>query len=474
MKVVILGGGAAGMTAAWELARGGAEVTVIEREPRLGGLCATHERDGWRFDLGGHRFISRSGELVDRVRGLLGEELLERTRKSVILHGGRRFRYPLDALDLAANLRSGEAMHAVASWARARVADRLHPRPARSFEDWVTARFGAHLYARFFGPYTEKLWGLPPSELSADWAAERISLLDLGDALLRLLYLRRARRPRTYARGYFYPRLGIGQIFEHMGKELARLSARTILDAEATGFLRDRGGRIRAVRYRAAGREDALPADFVISTVSLPLVAGFLQPRSPRVARHARALRYRAVRFLNLMLDREQISPNTWMYVSDPRFLATRIQEPKHRSPEMAPPGCTSLMLEIPCAIGDAVWRAGDPELARRCLEDLSALGVDGVASSLRGAFSTFVAEGYPIYSLGYAEHQRALTDVVSEVPNLISCGRQGTFRYIFMDIAMEMGLAAARQVLAGRPRPRAFLAFRSDRQLIETQSLTA
>jgi protoporphyrinogen oxidase len=141
----------------------------------------------------------------------------------------------------------------------------------------------------------------------------------------------------------------------------------------------------------------------------------------------------------------------------------------------MAPAGKTSLMMEIPCAVGDDVWRASDRALYARCLDDLRALGIDDLGAATRGVFSTFVAEGYPIYALGYAAHQRALGDVVARAPNLVSCGRQGTFRYVFMDIAMEMGLEAARQVLAGGAlRQRTFVEFRRDRQLIESQSLTA
>jgi protoporphyrinogen oxidase len=466
MHVVVLGGGAAGMTAAWQLALGGAKVTVVEREPRLGGLCATHERDGWRFDLGGHRFISRSGDLVARVRGLLGEDMLERTRSSVILHGGRRYRYPLDAADLLRTLPVGEGLRAIASWARARVGAR---REDLSFEDWVSQRFGRDLYDRFFGPYTAKLWGIDPSQLSADWAAERISLLDLGDALLRLSGLRRGRRPRSYARRYYYPRLGIGQIFERMGDELVRLGADVRLGASAEGFERARSGEVRSVIVD--GR--AIPCDFVLSTVSLPLTARWLHPRSSSVAQSAAELRYRAVRFLNVMLDRPEVSPHTWMYVSEPRYLPTRIQEPRHRSPHMAPPGKTSLMLEIPCAVDDSTWRSSDADLLDRCLGDLDRLGVR-VAPSVRGCFSTFVAEGYPIYTLGYREHQGALLDAVAQAPNLLSLGRQGTFRYIFMDIAMEMGAEAARQLLARAPDQPTFLAFRTDRQLVEAQSVTA
>jgi protoporphyrinogen oxidase len=466
-RVVVIGGGACGMTAAWELARHGADVTVLEREPAVGGLCATVERDGWRFDLGGHRFISRSGDLVDRVVELLGEGLLTRERRSIILHGGRRYSYPLSAENLFRNLEVTEAARALASYAAAR----LRPRPDVTFEDWVVSRFGRHLYDRFFGPYTEKLWGIPPSTLSADWASERISLLDLGDAALRLAGLRRSRRPRSYARRYYYPRLGIGHIFAAMETEIRRLGGSVRLGTEVTGLTRDRRGAVREVRL-ADGT--SLPCDFVISTASLPFVARLLSPGDGAVDRHAAALRTRGVRFLNILLDRPDVSENTWMYVSEARHLMTRIQEPKRRSPDMAPPGKTSLMLEIPCDPGSDVWRAPDGELFERCARDLDELGVKGVRGDCLGVFSTFIEQGYPVYSLGYDDHRRALLGVAAGAPNLLSCGRQGTFRYIFMDIAMEMGLAAARQILDGAPRPAELAGFRSDRQLIESQATTA
>src|SRR5262245_16303938 len=447
-RVVVIGGGACGMSAAWELAQRGASVTVLEREPRAGGLCATQERDGYRFDLGGHRFISRNGGLVDRVAALLGEEMLTRQRSSVILHGGRRYAYPLSTENLARNLSPVQGARAVASFLAARVKQGLRPSPDRSFEDWVSARFGRYVYDLFFGPYTEKLWGIPPSQLSADWAAERISLLDLGDALLRLLHLRRRGSPRTYARRYYYPRLGIGHLFDIMAADMARHGGTLALEADVIGLGRDARGRVGEVLYRDhLGREHAARCDYVISTAGLPVVARWIAPRDGGVERHAAALRYRAVRFLNILLDRPQVSPHTWMYVSERRYLATRIQEPRHRSPAMAPPGKTSLMLEIPCDVGDEVWRAPDQALFERCVRDLDHLGITGVRDDARGVFSTFVEQGYPIYGIGYDQHRRALLGTVAAAPNFVSCGRQGTFRYIFMDIAMEMGLAAAEQV---------------------------
>ncbi|HEX6835630.1 MAG TPA: FAD-dependent oxidoreductase, partial [Polyangia bacterium] len=310
MRVAILGGGACGTTAAWHLARAGVDVTVLEREPRVGGLCGTEERDGFRFDFGGHRFISRSRALQGLVQELVGEDLLLRTRSSAVLHGGRRFRYPLELDDVVRNAGVVDGGRALLSYVR----QRLAPRSADvSFEDWVVQRFGRRLYDAFFGPYTHKLWGIPPTEISSDWAAQRISLPSLGDVALRLAGLRYG-GARTYARRYWYPRLGIGQIFERMAAVAERHGARFRLGARVVGLDRARDGRVAAVRFTSARGDDELPCDAVISTLSLPLLARMLAgPSLPRdVARAAGRLRFRAIRLVHLLLQRPEFSPHTW------------------------------------------------------------------------------------------------------------------------------------------------------------------
>jgi protoporphyrinogen oxidase len=474
--VVVLGGGAAGMMAAYTLARAGATVTVLERERRIGGLCGTHERDGFRFDLGGHRFISRSRELHQLMEELLGDSLLKRQRSSVVLHGGQRYSYPLDLEDVLRKVPLGRGARIIASY----VSERLHfgRAPDRTFADWVTHRFGRVLYDDFFGPYTEKLWGLPPREISADWASQRISLLSLSDVLLRLGGLRHG-GARTYARSYHYPKLGIGEIFERMAARMIAAGGELLGGARVTGLDIFRG-RVTGVRYERDGVDRELPCDAVISTLALPLLARMLGKGALpiNVERSADRLRFRAIRLCNVMLDLREVSPHTWMYVSEPRYLMTRIQEPRQRSPFAAPPGKSSLMLEIPCDVGDAVWSAPDDAIYARCMHDLERLGFGDLTRPTLGHFSTYVPEGYPIYHLDYQRDRQALLGFVSDgAANLVTCGRQGAFRYIFMDTAMEMGIAAAAAVLArggARLDSRPIVELRGERGLVETQALTA
>jgi protoporphyrinogen oxidase len=449
LQVVMLGGGACGMSAALELAKRGAGATVLEREPRVGGLCGTHERNGFRFDFGGHRFITQNREIDALVCELLGEDLLERRRSSVILNGGKRYRYPLELDDVVRQYGLRRGTRAMASYAAQAIRQKLRAQPDATFKDWVTHRFGANLYGTFFGPYTAKLWGIRPEEISSDWAAQRISLPSLADVALRLVGKGRP-FARTYARKYRYPRRGIGQIFERCNAEILDLGGEVHTDAEVVG-LDVRGRRVRAVQFRAGGREQELACDAVVSSISLPALASMLGALPKEVARSAGRLRFRAIRLLNILLEGPPVSPHTWMYVSEPDFVMARIQEPIHRSPSMAPEGATSLMLEIPCEVGDALWTESEAALYERCIADLRRLGFADLRARTVDFFSSYVREGYPIYHLGYHDDRRRVLEHVGGFEGIVSCGRQGAFRYIFMDTAMEMGIAAATAILSGR-----------------------
>ncbi|HWP34695.1 MAG TPA: FAD-dependent oxidoreductase, partial [Thermodesulfobacteriota bacterium] len=449
----------------------GHEVTVIERDRQVGGLCKTVRRDGYCFDLGGHRFISANPALVALVESLLGPDLLIGERRSVIRLEGKDYRYPIEAGDVLRQAGLRASVRYVASFARQRLFARPRDEEEASFEGWVVRRFGRALYTTFFGQYTEKLWGLSPRELSADWAPQRISLVNLWDVARRAVGLGQG-TPRTYARRYYYPRRGFGQIAERLAEAAVRLGARIELGTRVAGLAAD-GRRLAAATVeRDDGGRAELTFDVLVSTIPLPDLGRLLPQPDPAVREAASQLAFRSLRFLNLMLDRPDVSPNTWIYVPEKRYLMTRIQEPRRRTPEAAPPGKTSLMLEIPCRAGDEIWQAPDDRLAARVLDDLKALGLD-VAGDVRGYFSTFAEHAYPVYTLDYQRHRRTLIAAVGRYENAATCGRQGLFRYCFSDAAMEMGFAAARWA-AGRGRRREIEGRAADKRLIETTSIVA
>ncbi len=450
-KVVVIGGGPSGLACAHRLAQEGIAVTVLEAEDRPGGLCATYEKDGFRFDLGGHRFISGDAALARKVRAWMGPELLVQERRSAVLHDGRYFQYPLDARDLVRSLGVRENARAALDYMRPRLA---RSAPDRDFESWVRRRFGDYLYDTFFGPYTEKLWGRPAREISADWAEERIGLLHLGDAALRLVGLR-ATPIRTYARRYEYPRLGMGQLFDRIAEDATEHGARIELGMRVTGFERE-GTRIVGVHgERAQGGRVTFAADAVYATSALPEIARQLFAVSAppaEVSAAASRLRFRGLRFLNVCLRGEGVQAYTWVYVADGTRRISRIQEPAKRSPFMVPPGMGSLMLEIPCEPGDALWSMPDDALLEVGLAELDALGL-GVRPRVVSSFTVRVEAGYPVYHLSHEADRARVLDHLCDVPNLVVGGRQGLFRYVFLDRAMQMGDDAARAIASGQMR---------------------
>lgn len=472
-KIVVLGGGPCGLSAAWELSRCGYDVTVIEKDSKAGGLCITNEYKGFRFDLGGHRFISKNRELVDNVCKMMGDELLTSNRKSVILLKGKTFDYPLSAKDIFLKMDFWTNLKAFTAYIIAAISKALFRKKDASFEDWIVNRFGRTLYNLFFGPYTEKLWGISPKFISSDWASQRISLLNLKDVLLRLFQLRKG-TPRTYAKGYFYPKKGIGQMFDRMSEEISKTGGRVILNATVSA-INLQNGSAESVSYIQRGVTKTIDCDAVISTIPLPdLIKAFPGHLTGKIIDSASALKFRSVRFLNILVDLPDISDNTWMYVSEGKYIMTRIQEPKRRSPFSAPEGKTSVMLEIPCNENDEIWNCPKEKLLERCLADLKELGID-IKDKVIDCFTTSVVHGYPVYSLDYTLHKQKLFDFLDCYKNLITCGRQGTFRYIFMDTSMEMGIAAARSLMQGNLDKKEDLqSMRSEDELIEVTSVTA
>ncbi|MCF6158289.1 MAG: FAD-dependent oxidoreductase [wastewater metagenome] len=445
-NIIVLGGGPCGLSAAWELSRCGLDVTVIEKDSKVGGLCITNEYRGFRFDLGGHRFISKNRELIESIRTMMGDELLTSMRKSVILLKDKTFDYPLSAKDIFLKMDPWMNLKAFTVYIIAAIFKIVFRRKDTSFEDWAVNRFGRVLYRLFFGPYTEKLWGISPKRISSDWAFQRISLLNLKEVLLHLFQLKKSTL-RTHAREYFYPKKGIGQMFDNMSNEILKMGGKIILNATVLA-INSHNKSVESISYIQHGMTKTINCDAVISTIPLPdLVKSFPNQLPREILDSVSALKFRSVKFLNILIDLPDISDNTWMYVSEDKYSMARIQEPKRRSPYNAPEGKTSLILEIPCDENDEVWNCPKESLLERCLADLKELGIN-IENKVIDYFTTSVIHGYPVYSLGYMFHKSKLLDFLNCYKNLITCGRQGTFRYIFMDTAMEMGIAAARNLM--------------------------
>jgi protoporphyrinogen oxidase len=441
--VAVLGAGPAGLTAAHLLAERGRPVVVFEATEAIGGLAQTAVRDGYRFDLGGHRFFTKSAEVEALWDELLGPELLVRPRLSRIYWRGRFVEYPLRAGDVLARIGPLELLRCAASYARARAGRR---RPDVSFEDWVTARFGRRLFELFFKTYTEKVWGVSTGELRAEWAAQRIAGLSLWSAARAALPGRRADGPKTLIEEFRYPRLGPGQMWEEMARRIVAAGGEIRLGAPVDG-LRFEGDRVAAL---TAG-EETVEVSAVISSAPLRTVAGIADPAAPpAVAAAAQGLRYRDFLTVALVVEGEPPFPDNWVYVHDPAARVGRIQNYRAWSPWMAPdPGRSCVGLEYFCFEGDELWESGDGELVDLARREIDALGLVPADRVVDGHVVR-VPKAYPIYDAEYAERVGLIRGWLDGIANLQQIGRNGLHRYNNSDHSMLTAMRAVENLCGG------------------------
>jgi protoporphyrinogen oxidase len=449
---IVIGAGPTGLGAAQRLVERGMDVDVIEADSIPGGLAGTLRVDGFGFDFGGHRLITRDERVVELASELLDDSLLQSTRVSRILFQRRFWSQPLEIGNAMRSVRPSVAARALGGYLRAetrraamRVGGRKLP-PDRSFEDWVVSRFGRPLYEMFFEPYTRKVWGVDPATISAAWAPRRIMVAGLA-ALIKTLLLSEARRPPTAMRQYLYPRLGAGELFEKLAERCAGQGVKFHYDTRATSV--SLGSGEVTVATDRAGTAGSLTADAVISTLPLPDLVRMVQPAPPAgVLAAADHLGYRGIVFVFLRLARSAVLNWDNLYVPEPDYIFFRVEEPLFWSQALVPPGRTSLCLEIAATPGDAVWEADDEQITARCVDDLNRIGFSVTSREILGVDVVRKHAVYPLQLVGTRERRKECLDYITSLaPRLQSVGRQGAFRYIDMDQAIAMGWDAADMV---------------------------
>lgn len=457
--VLVIGAGPAGLTAAYELSRHGSSVCVLEADPRyVGGLSRTVEYKGFHFDIGGHRFYSKSQEVEDLWTELLPDDFLVRTRSSRIFYRGQFFSYPLQVGNALRRLGPIEAIRCVLSYAAAKLTPAGTP---RNFEEWVSRKFGARLYHAFFKTYTEKVWGMPCTEISADWAAQRIKGLSLRSAVVSALRGNRTSGDRTGIKSltttFRYPRRGPGMMWSACAERIREAGGLVELGKRVVGCAYDEASGFWSVTSEdEQGLRRLERSRHLISSAPLRELAASIEPALPPEAQEAAAaLKYRDFLTVALILKdglkTGQDMEDQWVYIHDPAVRVARIQNFKAWSPEMVPdPSLLCYGLEYFCFAGDGLWTMPDEALLDLARAELVAIGLARAEDVIDGAVVR-QAKAYPVYDDGYAERLQVLRrDLESRFPTLHMVGRNGMHRYNNQDHAMMTALLTVANIKAG------------------------
>jgi protoporphyrinogen oxidase len=442
--VVILGAGPAGLTAAYELSSRGISCIVIERDDVVGGLAKTVDYKGYLFDLGGHRFYTKV-QLVERLwHEVLGADFLERPRLSRIYYRGKFFHYPLDPMNVVKGLGPLELAACGASYLKAHL---FPEKPEDNLAAWVSNRFGRRLFKTFFESYTEKVWGIPCTEISADWAAQRIRGLSFTALLKHAIKGNGSKKNaiKTLIREFHYPRRGPGMMWAKMQEVIEQRGSRVVLNSpvEKIGWS---AGRIHSVE--AGGQ--LYKANHFISSIAIRDLFKMMDPAPPQEVRGtALDFQYRDFITVGLIVRGTNHFPDNWIYVHEPNVKVGRIQNYSNWSREMSPePETTSsLGMEYFCFEGDELWETPDADLVAMAKSELALLGLVKPEDILDGKVVR-VPKAYPVYADNYMQKLQVIREWITTIPNLQLAGRNGMHRYNNQDHSMLTALMAARNIM--------------------------
>ncbi|MDQ3808678.1 MAG: NAD(P)/FAD-dependent oxidoreductase [Chloroflexota bacterium] len=438
---MVIGAGPAGLTAAYILAKQGTAVTVLEADEMVGGISRTAQYKGFRFDIGGHRFFTKVKPVEDLWEEILGDDFIEVPRLSRIHYDGKFFDYPLKASNALRGLGMWNAVRIIASY----ISARLHPSPAEeNFEQWVSNRFGRRLYRIFFKTYTEKVWGIPCTEIRAEWAAQRIQGLSLARAILSAASLnKRSTAIKTLIHSFRYPRLGPGQMWERC-RDLLEERGVEVHMRHHVQALELCDGRVTAVRAQTPAGESRFEAEHFISTMPVRSLVRALGPGTPQHVRAAgEGLAYRDFLVVALILDQEHLFPDNWIYIHTPGVKVGRIQNFNNWSAAMVPErGKTCLGMEYFCFEHDGLWNSSDRDLIALASRELETLGL---ASAERVVDGTVIRmpKAYPIYDSTYRGHLDVVRSFLDPICNLHTIGRNGMHKYNNQDHSMFTAMLA-------------------------------
>jgi len=449
--VLIVGAGPAGLTAAYELVKAGRRPVVAEADDVVGGISRTVVRDGWRFDIGGHRFFTKVAPVEELWHEILpDEDFLLRPRMSRIFYRKKYYDYPLKPLNALKNLGLWESFLCGLSYLAARVHP---PKDQSNYEGWLVARFGWRLYGMFFKTYTEKVWGVSVAEMPSDWAAQRVKSLDLGKAILHALTPRRNQKEITSLIEEFqYPKYGPGMMWERCRDKVEAAGGTVEMETAVTAIHVSGGRATGATLTHADGSTTEQPASHVISSMPMNALVRALDPPPPaEVLRAADDLHYRDFLTVALVVPEAKGFPDNWIYIHAPDVEVGRIQNFGRWSPYMVKEGRTCLGLEYFVFEGDHLWASTDDELVERGKRELGVLGLVD-PGDVEAGYVVRVPKAYPYYDLEYKANVGVITKYLdAEAPNVHPVGRNGMHKYNNQDHSMYTAMLTVENILGDR-----------------------
>jgi protoporphyrinogen oxidase len=452
-RIVVLGAGPAGISAAWRLSELGYPVTVLERDGAVGGMGRTIKVGGkYLVDFGPHTFHVRetqeSREILDAIKPFFGDDPLVLTRGTRVLLRGKEYVYPLELLQVLLGVNPLLSALIVFDYLAATIKTTFSPpRHEDSFEEWGVRNLGRTLYDLCFGIYSARVWGLPTSQISSK-QAQRVAKLNLKNIILRVLGIKAD--PATYFTKYMYPRQGISVLFESMASAARKTGSLVKLNAPAVVLERE-NGRIARVVYEEDGQRKAIDCDLVISTLPLPSLVGMMSPALPPAIRtHAAKLRYRSLKLIYIVLKRKRMTDYHWVYLLDGHFRVNRLSEQKNVSPHMVPEDRTVLCIELSLWKEEPLWEASDEEIYRLALHDLMEMGYGVTEDEVESYHIAQIPTAYPVYELNFEDHLIPVLEGVHEVGNLLTLGRHGLFLNNSMDDNVLLGMKVADHITRG------------------------
>lgn len=448
LPYIIFGAGPAGLTAALALQKAGKKVVVAEKASAVGGLSASPRWKGFIAEYGPHVYHVKHDRIDEILRSHSPAPLTAKIINTRMLIRGKFFDYPLKFWQLIQGLNPFFSARMLLDFLFTSIQFRIFPRPDDSFRTWGIRRFGRTLYHLCFGQYTERLWGVPASNLSVRLASQKLHKLNLKDVIVKLLG-GRGQEQATYWKEFYYPEEGMGVIFERMAAALREGGGEVWLKSEPVAA-RVEGGRVASVRIRREGKEIELPCAGLLATIPLNALTGVFRSAVPEeCVREGQLMRYRALLVCNTIVPVGQASPAHWVYLLDPSFNCNRYCEPKNLLALPLPADRTMIAFELCADQGDGRWSAPDSAIAGIARSDAARIPV------LKGRpISDFqlvrVQDAYPVYDLAYDERLKRVLAPLAGIRNLFVTGRQGLFLNTDIHDSMEMGLLAAEEALAG------------------------